>query len=615
MTLSSMAVGAPPLKQVPLTQVPLKQVRLTDEFWAPKIQTNRTVTIPHNFQGCEQTGRIANFARAAGLEPGGHQGAFFNDSDVYKVIEAASYALAAHPDPKLDAYLDGVINLIAAAQKPDGYLYTFHELNGMDRRFSNLKDQHELYCAGHLIEAAVAHHAATGKTKLLNVAIKLANLLDATFGPDKRHEVDGHEEIELALFKLAQATGQQKYRALGEFFVKLRGHDDGRKRFGGYYQDQEPLTQATAVAGHAVRQMYLMCAATDLARHDHDEQYASAVDRLWEDMTHGKLYITGGVGARHEGEAFGEPFELPNESAYAETCAAIGNALWSQRMNLLHADGKYADAVEQATYNGILSGVSIRGDAFFYVNPLASEGKHHRQAWYDCACCPPNIARFIASLPSRAYATSADEIYVNLYAAGEATIELMGQTVRVKQVTKYPWDGKVNIMITPQRPATFALKVRVPGWCRQIVGLEGAAKPQAGYVEVRRTWKGGDSIEFELRMPIERVKSNPRVKDNVGRVALRRGPIVYCAEAVDNGGRVMNLFLPPDATLTAEHRADLLGGVTVLTGAAMVAQPNRPAKQVKFTAVPYYAWDNRDPGEMEVWLAEDPAKAQVADVH
>jgi DUF1680 family protein len=545
---------------------------------------------------CEQTGRIANFKRAAGLEQGPFQGIFFNDSDVYKVLEGASYILAQHPeDKKLDKYVDDLIAVIAKAQRPDGYLYTFYQLrNELDKRFTNLKDNHELYCAGHLIEAGVAHFQATGKRALLDVAIKYANLVDSEFGADKRHDVCGHEEIELALFKLADATGEPRYAKLATYFVHQRGRDDRRKLFGIYHQDHQPLEQSDQVVGHAVRQMYYLCAAADVTARG-DRRYVDAMDKMWHDLVERKMYITGGVGAKHEGEAFGEPYELPNHTAYAETCAGIGNALWNDRMHLLSADAKYADVVEQATYNGILSGVSISGDKFFYVNPLASEGKHHRQPWYDCACCPPNVLRFFASLPARIYATTSSEIYINAYTPNEAQISVSGGTVKLTQETKYPWDGKVSVTVEPESVSEFTIRLRVPGWCKlptAHIGDETAKEPDdRGYFAFKRKWKSGDKIELDLPMTVRRATADPRVQADVGRLALARGPIVYCVEGVDNGGSVSALKASRDEDYQAEYHGDLLGGVTVIKGKSL-------------TAVPYYAWDNRAAGEMEVWIPE-----------
>jgi uncharacterized protein len=579
-----------------LKEVPLKNVKLNDGFWKSKLQTNRTVTVWHNIKMCEETGRVANFKRAAGVEQGPHQGIFFNDSDVYKVIEGASYILAQHPDDKkLDAKMDEWIGYLAKAQRPDGYLYTFYQLrNELDKRFTNLKDHHELYCAGHLIEAGVAHYHATGKRSLLDVAIKYANLIDEDFGPTKRHEVDGHEEVELALFKLADATSELKYSKLASYFIRQRGRDDRRKLFGIYHQDHKPLEQCDQVVGHAVRQMYLLCAAADATARG-DRTYMPAMERMWQDLVERKMYITGGVGAKHEGEAFGEAFELPNESAYAETCAGIGSAMWNQRMELLTADGRFADIVEQASYNGILSGVSLSGDKFFYVNPLASDGKHHRVPWFDCACCPPNVLRYLATLPSRVYGTTTTDVYVNIYTPSEAQISVAGGTVKVTQETNYPWDGKVTLTVVPESVSEFTMRLRLPMWCEnptvKVAGESAEMKPNNGYVAFRRKWKAGEKIELDLPIVVRRVKADPRVKANTGRVALARGPLIYCVESADNAGGVKSLKLPADEKLETEHRGDLLGGVTVVKGKSL-------------TAVPYYAWDNRTPGEMAVWIPE-----------
>ena len=591
-----------------LHEVPLTDVTIKDEFWAPKLEINRTVTIPHCFKECEQTGRIANFDRAAAGERGDVKGFVFNDSDTYKTIEAAAYSLASHRDPELDKYVDGIIAKIAAAQQPDGYIDTYYTIKHPEKRFTNLKDHHELYCAGHLIEAAVAHYRATGKSNFLDIATKLADLLDATFGPaaDQRHDVDGHEEIELALFKLADATGDVKYKTLGEFFVHQRGRSDNRaKLYGPYYQDIKPVEQFDEVVGHAVRQMYLACAMTDLACRG-DATLTPALDRMWHDLVERKMYVTGGVGAKHQGEAFGAPYELPNETAYAETCAAIGNALWNHRMNLLTGDAKFADVVELVTYNGMLSGVSLSGDKFFYVNPLASDGKHHRQSWYDCACCPPNVARFMASLPGRAYATGYDRaarvgtIYVNLYCAGEANVLVPagGGPVKIIQETQYPWAGKVRLTLEPKvvSAKAFALKLRIPGWCEgamlEVDGNPAEVKLDQGYATLVGPWHSGQTIDLTLPMPVRRIHADPRVKDDAGKVAMARGAIVYCAEAVDNPDRVVSeIKVASDGDFRVDYDPQLLGGVMRIQGET-------------FRMVPYYAWDNRAAGAMAVWLAE-----------
>jgi DUF1680 family protein len=602
-----------------LTPVPFTEVKLRDAFWAPRMETNRAVTIRHDFEMCEKTGRIANFEVAGGLKKGEFKGIHYDDSDVYKVIEGASYSLTTHPDPELDKYLDGLIAKIAAAQRPDGYLYTFHTIkNGTKDRYTDLKDGHELYCGGHMIEAAVAHYRATGKKNLLDVATKYADHAASVFGPGKRHGIDGHEEIELALFRLADVTGEQKYADLARFFVDERGNAaSGRPLFGPYYQDFQPVTQYQEVLGHAVRMTYLLCAMTDVAARTGDAAHKAAVDRLWNDLVGTKMYVTGGIGSRHEGEAFGDAYELPNESAYAETCAAIGNALWNHRMNLLHGDARYADVVERIAYNGFLSGVSLKGDRFFYVNPLASRGHHHRKEWYGTACCPVNVVRFLPSLPGYVYATNDDGVFVNLYAQGDSTVPVKGQKVRIAQETRYPWDGKIKLTVHPERPGPFSIFLRIPEWVEpgkatlKVNGERMEHLPQNnGYAPVRVIWKAGDTIELDLPMPVRRVKAHPKVEANKGRVALQRGPVVYCFEAADNGGRVTQLSLPPESELTAEHRADLLGGVTVVRGKAL-ARTASGTEPVEFTAVPYHAWDHREPGEMMVWVPEDPSLAKA----
>ena len=606
-----------------LTPVPFPQVKVRDPFWAPRLETNRAVTIPHDFKMCEETGRISNFEVAGGLKRGEFKGIHYDDSDVYKVIEGAAYSLTTHPDPTLEKYLDDLIAKIAAAQQPDGYLYTFNTVKLKDdrnKRYSDLKDGHELYCGGHMIEAAVAHFRATGKKNLLDVATRYADHVAATFadGPERKPGVDGHEEIELALFKLADVTRDAKYAKLAEYFVRERGNTkSGRKLFGAYYQDHKPPTELNEVVGHAVRMTYLLCAMTDLAARAGDASYRAAVDRLWNDLVGTKMYVTGGIGSRHDGEAFGDAYELPNETAYAETCAAIGNALWNHRMNLLHGDAKYADVVEQVLYNGFLSGVSLQGDKFFYVNPLASRGAHHRKAWYSTACCPVNVVRFLPSLPGYVYATSDDGVFVNLFVQSDATVPVKGQNVRIAQDTNYPWDGKIKLTVRPERPGPFSIFLRIPEWCDantvtlKVNGERMKELPvNNGYAPVRVIWKDGDTVDLDLPMPVKRVKAHPKVAANVSRVAIQRGPVVYALEAADNGGRVSNLSLPPDAELKPEHRPDLLGGVTVIRGKSLARGERAETKPVEFTAIPYYAWDHRAAGEMAVWIPEDPSLAR-----
>jgi DUF1680 family protein len=436
------ATGCQTQESGQLRAVPFTDVTVGDEFWSPRMETNRKVTVPYDFKKCEETGRIDNFAKAGGLMEGNFEGIYFNDSDLYKVIEGAAYSLKIHPDPELEKYVDGVIYKIAAAQWEDGYLYTFYSLpeRQPEKRWTDVRNKHELYCAGHFFEAAVAYYQATGKRKILDVAIRLADYIDSVFGPDKKHDVPGHEEIEMGLVKLYRVTGDEKYLALAKFFLDERGQSDRRKIYGDYCQDHKPVIEQGAAVGHAVRAGYLYSGMADVAALTGDNGYVEALERIWRDVVSKKLYITGGVGARRGGESFGEDYELPNKTAYCETCAAIANAMWNHRMFLLGGDAKYIDVLERVIYNGFLSGISLSGDKFFYPNPLASDGDYGRSPWFDCACCPVNIVRFVPSLPGYAYAQQGDVLYVNLFIGGSATVEMADNTVRLKQQTRYPWD-------------------------------------------------------------------------------------------------------------------------------------------------------------------------------
>lgn len=598
-----------------LAPVPVTSVHLEDTFWAPRIILNRDKVIPHNFDFCEKTGRITNFDKAAGTMPGNFEGIYFNDSDLYKVIEGAAHSLAHERDAKLETYVDGIIDRIAAAQRPDGYLYTYYTVRKeLDKRWSNTPAMHELYCAGHFFEAAVAYYQATGKRKILDVAIKLADHIDSTFGPDKRRDVPGHEEIELALVKLARITGDQKYFKLAQFFINERGHANGRKLQGEYSLDDTPLVNRTEIAGHAVRAMYFFAGAADVAAATGDQATIKALDTIWHDVVDRKMYITGGIGPSAQNEGFTVPYDLPNDSAYAETCAAIGMVFWNYRMALLHGDAKYADVMERCMYNGSISGVSLDGQKYFYTNRLGSRGDQHRQPWFDCACCPTNIARFLPNIGGYMYAGVGDDLYVNLYARSRSKIPTTAGKLEIAQDTQYPWDGQVKLTINIDKPRTFAVRIRVPGWCKgATLKVDGAEKPlnvQAGYAVISQEWKDGSVVELNLPMPVERVYADPHVKADVGRVALQRGPIVYCLEGVDNDGWVRNLVLPKDSKLAAEFRPDLLNGVTVVKGTALSIERGKDPRPVQFTAVPYYAWDNRAPGQMVVWLPEDPALAE-----
>jgi DUF1680 family protein len=609
-----------------LTAVPFQDVRIDDAFWGPRIKTVRTATVEANLHQCEATGRIKNFAVAGKLEAGKHEGALYNDSDVYKVIEGIAYVLADQRDADLEKRTDAIIDQIAAAQQPDGYLNTYYTLVDPKNRWKNVAHGHELYCAGHLIEAAVAYHQATGKRKLLDVARKLADHIGTVFGPGKRFDTSGHEEIELALVKLYRATGEKKYLEQAQFLLDVRGQSKGRKPHGEYAQDHKPVREQREVTGHAVRATYLYCGMADVAGLTGDKELVKAIESIWHDVVDRKMYVTGGIGPSAKNEGFTVPYDLPNDSAYAETCAAIGMALWNHRMFLMRGDGKYADVLEREVYNGLLSGISLTGDKFFYVNPLGSKGKHHRVPWFDCSCCPTNLVRYVPGMGERVYAHRDNEIYTVLYLGCTATIPLKGGKVKLTQETQYPWDGKIVFKVEPEATFDFAINLRIPGWCKTgwittctVDGKEETRreKTASGYVRIHRTWKAGKTeyVTLTLPMPVERVYADPRVKADVGRVALQRGPVVYCLEGVDNGGQVRNLALPPDAKLSSVFRKDLLGGVTVVTGEALAVTrgPDKKlvTKPVKFQAVPYSVWDNREPGPMVVWLPEKPELAEV----
>lgn len=616
-----------------LEAVPFTDVVIADKFWALRIETNRKVTIPYAFKKCEETGRISNFAKAGGLMEGKHEGIYFNDSDVYKVIEGAAYSLKSHPDAELEKYVDGVIDKIAAAQWEDGYLYTFYSLpqRQPEKRWSNVRKMHELYCAGHFFEAAVAYYQATGKDKILNAAVKLADYIDSVFGPNRKRDVPGHEEIEIGLVKLYRQTGDDKYLKLAKFFLDERGHARGRELYGPYSQDHKPIVEQGEAVGHAVRATYMYSGIADVAALTGDADYIKAIERIWENVVSKKLYLTGGIGARRKGESFGDNYELPNKTAYCETCAAIANAMWNHRLFLLHGDAKYIDVLERVIYNGFLSGVSLSGDKFFYQNPLASDGKRQRSPWFGCSCCPTNVVRFIPSVGGYVYAKSGDTLYVNLFITGGGTFKLKNNTVKLRQLTRYPWEGDIKIIIEPKRPAEFAIYVRIPGWARnqpvpsdlyrymkksdekvtlKVNGEPVAPDMEKGFARIRRKWKKGDVIELNLPMPIRCVFCKKKVKENLGKVALERGPIVYCVEEVDNGPNVRRLVLSADVQLKAEYRKGLLGGVCVISGKVLSVQSSTDGKvptmdRVNLVAIPYYAWSHRGEGEMAVWLARN----------
>ncbi len=651
--LAAAFLSAQAKRDYPVKPVPFTAVHVNDVFWAPRIETNRKITIPFAFQKDEETGRLDNFIRAAKALRGetfeNHKppGYPFDDTDVYKVIEGASYTLSVHPDPQLEAYIDGLIEKIGAAQEKDGYLYTTrtidpinpHRWAGPERWVLESVDSHELYNLGHLYEAAVAHYQATGKRTLLDIALRTADLLDHTFGPGKKVIWPGHQITEMGLAKLYRVTGDERYVNLAKFMLDVRG-PDGRQGAGRTYnQSHVKVVDQTEAVGHAVRATYMYSGMADVAALTGDTGYVKAIQAIWDNVAGKKLYITGGIGATGSGEAFGKNYELPNLTAYNETCAAVGNDYWNHRLFLLDPDAKYIDVMERTLYNGLISGVSLDGKSFFYPNPLESNGQHQRSPWFGVACCPGNITRFLASVPGYVYAERDDAVWVNLFMASTADIKLdNGRTVNLVQETRYPWEGAVKMTVNPDQSAPMTIHVRIPGWARNEVvatdlyhyvdkapapaslKVNGRPAPltiDRGYVALTRTWKKGDTIELNLPMPVRRVGANEQVAADRGRVALERGPIVYTAEWADNpGGKVRNLMLPDSATLSSEFKPALLNGVTVVKGRAVAlaydAQGKVGRTEQEFTAIPYYAWANRGKGQMLVWLPNHDADARPA---
>ncbi len=625
----SSAVDSPLLK---LRAVPFTDVRIADRFWSPRQETNRVTSIPINFENLEQVGNLQNFRLAARQSTNDYQGPPFIDPPVYKALEAAAYSLATHPDPVLETKLDEIIATIAAAQQPDGYLNTYITINAPGRRWTNLRDDHELFAAGHLFEAATAHFQATGKRTLLKVAIRFADHIDSVFGPPpKRLGYPGHPEIELALVKLWRATGEHRYFELARFFVENRGkhffateHNTPLDQYdGAYWQDDVPILDHDRIKGHAVRAAFLMSGTTDVAAETGDQRLLNMQDRVWRNTTERNLYLTGGIGPSRRNEGFTRDYDLPNLTAYQETCATIALAQWSHRLALLYGDARYADVMERSLYNGLLAGVAQDGKSFFYVNRLESNGDHHRKPWFGTPCCPPNVARTLASLGSYAYATSADALWVNLYIQGSAKATVTGTAMQLQVTSDYPWDGKVKLTLQLVQPAKFELRLRVPGWCQDAtVSVKGGniSQPriERGYFVLAREWRGGDSVVLDLPMPVQRMAANPNVPADVGQLAIQRGPIVYCVEQCDQKEAVTALFLPAEAQLKPVAAKKLLGGVTVIKGFAGIAaeqdwnnrlyQPATGTRRVELTAIPYYAWDNREPGPMKVWLPVAPTR-------
>lgn len=639
-------------KDYPIHAVNFSTVKLTDNFWLPRISTNHTVTIPASFERCENTGRVKNFEMAAA-----RSGKFcttypFDDTDIYKTIEGASYSLRLFPDKKLESYIDSLIVKVGKAQEPDGYLFTARTIDpknppawvGLQRWEKERELSHELYNSGHLYEAAVAHYQSTGKRSLLDIALKNADLVCSVFGPGKRLVAPGHEVVEMGLVKLYQVTGKPEYLQTAKFFIDARGQykgydpksKDGWKN-GSYWQDHKPVIEQKEAVGHAVRAGYLYSGMADVAALTGDKQYLAAIDSIWYNVVGKKLYVQGGIGAAGDGERFGENYELPNSTAYNETCAAIANVYWNHRMFLLHGDAKYIDVLERTLYNGLLSGIGLDGKSFFYSNAMQISNHHShrdlerkRSGWFECSCCPTNLTRLLPSIPGYVYAQKNDSIYINLFVSSNVTLNVKNKEVGLVQQTNYPWDGNMKITINPKSPSTFAVLIRIPGWAQgQPVPTDlynfasaSTSKPRIivgggpveysidkGYAVIKRQWKKGDVIEMELPMDVKRITAHQNLADTRGRIALERGPLVYCLEGIDNNGKTFNIIAPETAAFVPEYVPSLLNGVTVLRSelpTILVDEQglNITTQKKTVTAIPYYAWANRGEAEMIIWLPQ-----------
>jgi uncharacterized protein len=589
-----------------LKPVNFSDVRINDCFWAPRLQKHATVTLNACIdQIRNKTGRLSNFEKAAGLKPGKHEGIYFDDSDVYKAMEGIAYSLVNNPNPGLEKLMDEWIDVIALAQRTDGYLNTFYTLTGLENRWTDMT-KHEMYCGGHMIEAAIAYYNATGKRNFLDVAVKFANHLDATFGPGKRDWVPGHQEIELALVKLSHITGEKKYFTLANWLLEERGHNKGvgwiweKPEWGpGYVQDDIPVAQITSIKGHAVRAMYMFTGMADVAAETGDTSYISALNRLWDDVVLRNMYITGGIGSSGENEGFTKDYDLPNKTAYCETCASVGMVLWNQRMNNFTANSKYADIIEREMYNGVLSGISLSGDRFFYENPLESAGDHHRQEWYGCACCPSQISRFIPSIGNYIYSLSGKDLWINLFIGSTTKINFPEKYLEITQETQYPWDGKVVIRFNPAEPVRFGVLIRIPGWCSQYeisVNNKNVDSTEIikGYLKLNRKWKSGDSVTLNFSMPVVLDRADPLVLEDKGKRAIQRGPLVYCLEQTDNRNADLDSVF-----VTSVSGFTIIPGDTIQQGLKMLRMTE---KYGDLLFIPYYAWDNREPGKMKVWI-------------
>jgi uncharacterized protein len=631
-------------KDYPIQPVAFTQVQVMDNFWAPKIKVNADVTIPYTLEQCRKTGRIDNFLVAAGKKTSDKLTEYtFDDTDLYKIIEGASYGLQVTKNSQLEKYLDTLIAIIGDAQEKDGYLYTFrtakmkkpHDWVGSKRWEKEEDLSHELYNSGHLFESAVAHYQATGKKTLLNIAIKNADLLVKTFGYGKEERFPGHQIIETGLTKLYRVTEKKEYLDLAKFFLDLRGTAGHLNHE--YSQAHKKVIDQHEAVGHAVRATYMYTGMADVAALTGNQQYLEAIDDIWHDVVEKKLYITGGIGATGAGEAFGKAYDLPNMSAYAETCAAIANVYWNSRMFLLHADAKYIDVMERTLYNGLLSGVSLSGDRFFYPNPLASMGQHQRSAWFGCACCISNMTRFLPSMPGYVYGQNKNNLYVNLFVGSISQVKLPAGNISITQNTNYPWEGKNELVINPAKTTKFTLHIRIPGWAINqpvpgdlyvndsktktpvtllINGDPVKYKIEKGYAILDRSWKKGDKVVLDLPMDVKRIMANDKVQDDKNRFALQRGPIMYCLEGPDNNdAAVMNIVVGKDEPVQAVYKPELLNGVMTLQmkGSSTKRQLNSDElikTQQDVVAIPYYSWANRGPGEMEVWIPFEESAAK-----
>lgn len=622
----------------PIDPVPFTSVKVSDSFWGQRLKASREVTIPLAFSKCEETGRYRNFELAAHpSDTTKVTGYSFDDTDVYKTIEGASYSLQTYPDKQLAHYMDSVLDIVAAAQEPDGYLYTARTMNPKhphewagSKRWEKVEElSHEFYNLGHMVEGAIAHYQATGSRKFLDIAIRYADCVCREIGDGEGQvvRVPGHQIAEMALAKLYLVTGDQKYLDQAKFFLDKRGYTSRKDE---YSQAHKPVVEQDEAVGHAVRAAYMYAGMADVAALTGDTSYVHAIDRIWDNIVSKKLYITGGIGATNQGEAFGKNYELPNMSAYCETCAAIGNVYVNYRLFLLHGDAKYYDVLERTLYNGLISGVSLDGGGFFYPNPLESMGQHQRQPWFGCACCPSNICRFIPSLPGYVYAVKDNQVYVNLFMGNEAELKVGGKKVILHQETRYPWDGHVTLTIDKNSAGTFAMKIRIPGWVRnQVVpsdlytysdgkrpgysvkvnGEEVTSALEQGYFTIERKWKKGDRVELQLDMEVRTVKANGKVEADRGRVAVERGPIVYCAEWPDNDFNVLSLLMNQHPQFKVVEKPDLLYGLNQIKTSVQTLEYDEQgrllAKDWQLTLIPYYAWAHRGPGNMAVWLPSE----------